>query len=55
MATYRSTDTLNVIDTTTGTQDVRVKRLALFVQENTNSKIASIESRIKMYKLHDVQ
>ena len=40
MATYRSTDALNVTDTTTGTQDVRVKRLDLFVQENTNSKIA---------------
>jgi hypothetical protein len=33
---YRSTDVLNVVDTTTGTQNTGVKRLALYVLENIN-------------------
>ena len=37
---YRSTDVLNIVDKTTGTQNARVNRRAYCVQENTNSKNA---------------
>ena len=40
MTTYRSTDVLNVADTTTGTPNARVTRRVLIAQENTNSKNA---------------
>jgi len=36
MTMYWSTGVLNVVDTTTGTQNARVKRLALYMLENIN-------------------